>query len=44
MSEDRLLEFITRTLAGENDELAWARPVVPKLESAEQHQRRYRCA
>ncbi len=44
MSEDRLLEFISRTLAGENDASDWARPVEPKLETSEQHECCHRCA
>ena len=45
MSEERLLEFISRTLAGEIGlEVEWAREVQPKLETAEQHKRCHRCA
>jgi hypothetical protein len=44
MSEERLLEFISRTLAGEYDESDWVRPVEPKLETCAQHQRCHRCA
>jgi hypothetical protein len=42
--EERLLEFISRTLAGEIDESDWARPVEPKLEISEQHKRGHLCA
>jgi hypothetical protein len=44
INEERLLEFICRTLAGENDQVDWAIPVSPRIESAEQHERCHLCA
>ena len=43
-SEDRLLGLIIRTLVGEIGQFAWALPVEPKLETAEQHERDDRLA
>ncbi len=45
MTEERLLEFISRTLVGEIGlEVEWAREVRPRLESSEQHKRCHLCA
>ncbi len=45
MTEERLLEFICRVLAGEIGlEVEWACEVRPSLESSEQHKRCHHCA
>ncbi len=44
MTRERLLEFISRTLQGENDDVEWAIPFAPDLESSEQHGRCHFCA
>lgn len=45
MSSAQLLEFISRTLAGQIGlEVEWACKVQPKLETAEQHKRCHHCA
>lgn len=44
MSEERILEFLCRMLAGEIDDVDWAFDVSPHLENAEQHGRCHFCA
>lgn len=44
MNEGRILEFLCRTLAGENDDVEWAFDVSPHLETKEQHGRCHLCA
>ena len=45
MTEERLLDFISRTLVGDIGlEVEWAREVRPRLESSEQHRRCHLCA
>ena len=44
MTAERLLEFICRTLAGDNDEVEWKMPVTPSIETHVQHGRCHLCA
>ena len=43
-NHERALEHIARTLAGDNDSNDFARPVVPRLETPEEHGRCHHCA
>lgn len=44
MSEERIVEFLTRMIAGEIDDVEWAFDVTPTLETKEQHGRCHLCA
>ena len=44
MTYERLLEFICRTLVGENDEVEWKSAITPRFESPKTHGRCHLCA